>query len=69
MEDFSEGHLQCNYLHLKIGLGPVVKFEMFPTLELLLEYYFKLYSVFPNLQVELFVLIHQQKHWGESEIF
>ena len=41
---------------------------MFPTLELLFKYYLKLWSVFCNLQVEQFILIHQQKHWNLYEV-
>ena len=58
----------CSYLHVVIGLGTVVKLEMLPTLELSFKYYFKLWSVFWNLQVEQFILIHQQKPWDVSEM-
>ena len=59
----------CSYLRLAIGLSAVVKHEMLPTLELFFKYYFKLWSFFWNLQVEQFILIHQQKYWDVSEIF
>ena len=59
---FLEVLSQCSYLRLAVGLGTVVKLEMLPTLELLFKYYFKLWGVFWNLQLEQFVLIHQQKH-------
>ena len=51
---------QSSYLRVAKGLGTAVKIEMFPTLELLIKCYFKLWSVFWNLQMEQFVLIHQQ---------
>ena len=58
-----------SYLRQAIGPGTVVKIEMFPTLELLFKYYFKLWSALWNLQVEQFILVHQQKHWDVSEMF
>ena len=52
----------CSYLRLAVDLGTVAKLEMFPTIELLFKYYFKLWSVFWKLQVEQTILTHQQKH-------
>ena len=62
MDVILEAPPQCSYFHLAIGLGTVGKLEMFPTLELLFKYYFKLWSVFWNLQVKLFVLISTNKN-------
>ena len=59
---FLETLSQCSYPRLTIDLGTAVKIEMSSTLELLFKCYFKLWSVFWNLQLEQSVLIHQQKH-------
>ena len=55
MDVFLEALSQCSYLRLAIGLGTAVILEMYPTLELLFKYYFKLWSAFWNLQVKQFV--------------